>query len=249
MGELSLLDPDIYRFPPTSNALEDPNGLLAVGGDLSPERLISAYTVGVFPWYSDGQPILWWTPDPRMILKPNELHLGRSLRKLINKKKFKITVDLAFPEVINQCETILRNGEDGTWITDEINEAYIKLHELGIAHSVEAWIDNELVGGLYGISLGKVFFGESMFSQQSGASKVAFAILVKQLQLWDYNLIDCQIHTDYLASFGATEVPRNDFESILRKSIPQELDFNDLSPLKLSRNWAKDWSMPEYGIE
>ena len=249
MTELRLLEMDSLSFPPTFNALKDPDGLLAVGGDLSPERLICAYKQGIFPWYSDGQPILWWTPDPRTVLAPNALHIGRTLKKLINKRPYKITVDRAFSRVISLCETIPRNGETGTWITEEVRAAYMSLHNHGIAHSIEAWSDTELVGGLYGVSLGRVFFGESMFSRASGASKIAFVTLVRQLQLWNFTLIDCQIYTDYLASFGAEQISRTDFESVLKESIPETIDFDKLTQLDPNNCWADAWSMPEYGIE
>lgn len=223
MNALAWLDEQLLEFPDTSQALSDPDGLLAVGGDLAPERLLQAYKRGIFPWFSDGQPILWWSPNPRTVVLPTELHIGRSLRKLLKKKPFKITMDHAFPEVIQQCSSISRNGEDGTWITESMLQAYLDLHDAGFAHSVEAWQDNQLVGGLYGIALGKVFFGESMFSKASGASKVAFVSLVKQLQLWQFELIDCQMKTDYLMSFGAKEISREQFESKLKQAIPEVL--------------------------
>lgn len=221
MNALAWLDEQLLEFPDTSQALSDPDGLLAVGGDLSPERLLQAYTRGIFPWFSDGQPILWWSPNPRTVVLPTELHIGRSVRKLLKRNFFKITMDSAFHQVIQQCATISRNGEDGTWITEEMLQAYLDLHNAGFAHSVEAWQDGQLVGGLYGIALGKVFFGESMFSRISGASKVAFVNLVKQLQLWQFELIDCQMKTEYLISFGAKEISREQFESKLTQAIPE----------------------------
>ncbi|PCK10166.1 MAG: leucyl/phenylalanyl-tRNA--protein transferase [Alteromonadaceae bacterium] len=223
MDALVWLDEQHLEFPDTSQALCDPDGLLAVGGDLSPERLLQAYSRGIFPWFSDDQPILWWSPDPRTVLVPAELHVGRSVRKLLNKKPFKITMDHAFHQVIRQCASISRNGENGTWITDDMLEAYLDLHHAGFAHSVEAWQGDQLVGGLYGIALGKAFFGESMFSSASGASKIAFVHLVKQLQRWQFELIDCQMKTEYLMSFGAKEVSREQFESKLKLAIPEIL--------------------------
>lgn len=220
MGELAWLD-DSLDFPKTSLALDDPDGLLAVGGDLSIPRLLAAYRRGIFPWYSEGQPILWWSPSPRTILIPDEFHLGRSNKKLLNKHAFSIKIDTAFAAVIEHCAGVARSEQDGTWIMDEIKEAYIALHHAGYAHSIEAWSGDRLVGGLYGVSLGKVFFGESMFSLESGASKVAFIHLVSALQHWDYQIIDCQIHTDYLASFGAREVSREVFEQNLDRAVQQ----------------------------
>ena len=265
MSQITWLS-DSLTFPSTNNALDDPNGLLAAGGDLSPERLVSAYSQGIFPWYSDGQPILWWTPSPRMVLYPDELHLGRTIKKQARRSSFKITVDTAFRDVIYQCATVTREGESGTWITDEINDAYIGLHELGLAHSVEAWQDDQLVGGLYGVALGKVFFGESMFSLESGASKIAFGALAQQLKKWGFKLIDCQIHTQYLQSFGAREVERDEFESVLKQAIPT-LESNpplascpksilklhcdhNIDPIDNVKNsWSHNWSMPEHGFE
>ena len=248
MSDLSWLDQSSIDFPPTERALDDPNGLLAVGGDLSPERLIQAYRKGIFPWYNEGQPILWWSPSPRMVLYPDQMHTGRTLRKLAKKKLFTVTVDQAFREVIDRCATVSRNGELGTWITEEMADAYAHMHEIGIAHSVEAWHGNKLVGGLYGIGLGKVFFGESMFSEVSGASKIAFATLVLQLKKWDFKLIDCQVHTEYLESFGATEIDRKEFESQLAKYTPSILTLQQASPCA-DFNWPANWSMPEFGFE
>ena len=242
MNQLVWLD-DETRFPPTHQALDDPNGLLAVGGDLSPTRLVEAYQLGVFPWYSEGQPILWWTPDPRMVVIPNQLHISRTIRKLAKKRPFKITVDHAFENVIRHCAQIPRNHEEGTWIDEHIFEAYCELHHLGIAHSIEAWHNNELVGGLYGVALGKAFFGESMFSKHSGASKMAFVTLALQLQTWKFELIDCQIYTDYLHSFGAQEIPRTEFEALLKKAIPS--DHNETRPF----DWATNWNMTPYGYD
>ncbi|WP_339075350.1 leucyl/phenylalanyl-tRNA--protein transferase [Teredinibacter turnerae] len=219
MSQLQWLDADNLRFPPTHSALRDPDGLLAVGGDLSPARLIESYSHGIFPWYSDGQPLLWWTPDPRMVLRPAHVHRGRTLRKLLRQHPFTITVDSAFDAVAQACGTIEREGQDGTWITQEMLAAYSELNRLGVAHSLEVWLQNELVGGLYGIALGTVFFGESMFSRVSGASKVGFSILCQQLENWGFELVDCQIHSGYLASFGAQEIPRATFEKLLAQHV------------------------------
>jgi len=192
-------------FPPVEYA-ED--GLLAVGGDLRPERLLLAYSQGIFPWYSRGQPILWHSPDPRMVLRADELAVPRSLRKTLNKSPYRVTLDRAFGEVVEACASVRRPGQRGTWITPAMKKAYAELHGLGLAHSVESWTDEHLVGGLYGVSLGGAFFGESMFATASDASKVAFVTLVRQLERWDITLVDCQVHTDHLARFGAREWPR-----------------------------------------
>ena len=201
---------DPADFPDVALALREPDGLLAVGGDLSVQRLLAAYRRGIFPWYSGDQPILWWSPDPRSVLFPDKLHVSRSLRKTLRKQQFKITLDLAFTEVIRACSQP-RVGEPGTWITDEMQAAYIRLHQAGHAHSVECWQDDKLVGGLYGVAIGKVFFGESMFSRATDASKVAFVHLVRQLQRWQFGLIDCQIQTAHLDQFGAELLPRPEF--------------------------------------
>jgi leucyl/phenylalanyl-tRNA---protein transferase len=213
---LTVLDPRNaeQEFPPLNKALCNPNGLIAVGGCLSTSRLINAYRHGIFPWYNPDEPILWWSPDPRLVLFPRKLLLSRSLRKTIRKQMFSITFDQAFRQVIAACAN-LRKENTGTWITDEINQAYIELHHLGIAHSAEAWLDGELVGGLYGLALGQVFFGESMFHTKTDASKVAFATLVEQLANWDYQLIDCQVHTSHLVNFGAQDIDRNYFAQLL----------------------------------
>lgn len=211
-------DSDPAHFPDPSFALEEPNGLLAVGGDLSPARLLNAYRQGIFPWYSEGEPILWWSPDPRTVLFPAQLKVSRSLRKSLRHKPFRVTLDTAFAQVIEACSASRRNkggGESGTWITEAIKGGYATLHRIGLAHSVECWEGEELVGGLYGVSMGKVFYGESMFSRRSEASKVAFATLVRQLEAWGFALIDCQVYSDHLASLGAIEIPRDDFLDLL----------------------------------
>jgi leucyl/phenylalanyl-tRNA---protein transferase len=201
-------------FPPLEEALIEPNGLLAAGGDLSLQRLITAYRTGIFPWFNEGEPILWWSPDPRMVLFPNELKISRSLRKTLKKNPYTICFDRHFSQVMHACAAP-RKGQSGTWIHPEMISAYTKLHQMGLAHSVEVWIDNTLVGGLYGVALGKVFFGESMFSNVADASKIAFVHLVKQLDDWGYGLIDCQVRTEHLASLGAREIPRAEFSQQL----------------------------------
>lgn len=195
-------------FPPAE--LADESGILAVGGDLSTERLLSAYSHGIFPWYSDGEPIIWWSPDPRFVLFPEELRVSRSMRQVLKRKTFSFTFDTSFAEVINRCGAP-RKDQNGTWITDEMKDAYIRLHELGFAHSVEAWQDNELAGGLYGISLGNCFFGESMFTRVSNASKAAFIVLTRSLEGLGFPVIDCQVHTDHLESLGARFITREKF--------------------------------------
>jgi leucyl/phenylalanyl-tRNA--protein transferase len=202
-------DPD-GPFPPLQYALREPDGLLAIGGDLTPGRLLRAYRQGIFPWYSAGQPILWWSPDPRAVLFPHQVHLGRSLRKTLRKAPCRISLDQSFDQVIASCAGP-RPGADGTWITPEMRAAYGELHRLGHAHSVEAWQEGRLVGGLYGIAIGRAFFGESMFSQVPDASKIAFAHLVRQLETWGFELIDCQMQTGHLARFGARPIPREKF--------------------------------------
>ena len=205
-------------FPPVEKALKSPNGLLCAGGDLSPKRLIDAYSHGIFPWFSEGDPILWWSPDPRMVLFPRELKVSRSLRKTLDRGRFETRVDSAFGEVIARCAAP-REGQSGTWIVPEMVAAYTALHELGFAHSVESWCDGELAGGLYGVSLGKVFFGESMFTREPDASKVALVRLVERLLAEDCRLIDCQQATSHLASLGAREIARKDFASRVQESI------------------------------
>jgi leucyl/phenylalanyl-tRNA--protein transferase len=197
-------------FPPLERALEEPNGLLAAGADLSVLRLIEAYRGGIFPWFSEGQPPLWWSPDPRMVLLPPELKLPRSLRKRLARRDYEVRADTAFEDVIRACAAP-RPGQEGTWITAELAAAYIALHRAGHAHSVETWIGGELAGGLYGVALGRLFFGESMFTRVPDASKIALAHLVRQLERWHYGMIDCQMKTAHLARFGAREIPRAEF--------------------------------------
>jgi leucyl/phenylalanyl-tRNA---protein transferase len=205
-------------FPPVSKALTSPNGLLCAGGDLSPERIVEAYSRGIFPWFSEGDPILWWSPDPRMVLFPEELKVSRSLRKTVARGIFDVRFDTAFPAVMHACAAP-RDGHAGTWIVPEMIAAYTALHERGIAHSVESWREGELVGGLYGVSLGGVFFGESMFARAPDASKVALVHLVERLRGADCRVIDCQQATAHLASLGAREIPRSTFAQLLRESI------------------------------
>jgi leucyl/phenylalanyl-tRNA--protein transferase len=208
---------DENLFPPPELAEE--GGLLAVGGDLCEKRLLLAYSMGIFPWYSSDDPILWWSPDPRLVLLPDDIKISRSLVQTINKGTFKVTMDTAFESVIKACATVHRKDDGDTWITGDMIDAYIGLHKSGYAHSVESWYNGELVGGLYGISLGSAFFGESMFTKKSNASKVAFAFLVQQLSQWGFTLIDCQITTAHLKSFGAIEISRKEFLEQLQSSL------------------------------
>lgn len=207
-------------FPPVD--LAEPDGLLAVGGDLSEDRLLAAYSLGIFPWYSEGSPLLWWSPDPRTVLLPAELKVSRRLERVIRREEFQVTFDRAFAEVVRNCVEVHRTRSGGTWITAEMAEAYVRLHRIGLAHSVEAWQSGELAGGLYGISLGGVFCGESMFTLRSNASKVAFVTLVRRLGERGFSLIDCQMKTDHLASFGAREVARSDFIELLGKAMERD---------------------------
>jgi leucyl/phenylalanyl-tRNA--protein transferase len=202
------------EFPTLNKALSVPDGLLAIGGCLSKKRLLNAYRHGVFPWFNPDDPILWWSPDPRLVLFPHQLIISRSLKKTLRKAVFSVSFDQAFDDVINACAKP-RQQSTGTWITSEMNHAYRELHQLGMAHSVEAWRDGKLVGGLYGVAIGQVFFGESMFHTQTDASKVAFVCMVQHLKDWDYQMIDCQVHTDHLASLGAEEIKRDEFKKLL----------------------------------
>jgi len=215
---LTILDPTnpAQAFPPLYLALRKPDGLLAVGGCLSAERLINAYQRGIFPWYNPDEPILWWSPDPRLVLFPDKLIVSRSLSKTLRKNVFTVSFDKAFSDVITACAQP-RKDSAGTWITTDINQAYIDLHQQGFAHSVEVWFNDELVGGLYGVALGQVFFGESMFHTKTDASKVAFVSLVAQLKTWGYQLVDCQVHTSHLQSLGAEEIKRRAFVKLLNQ--------------------------------
>lgn len=209
------------EFPNVELANDEPNGLLAIGGDLSAERLIYAYRNGIFPWYSSGEPILWWSPNPRSILLPKELIIRRSLRKVIRNCQYKITFDQAFNDVIRACAAPREDGPQ-TWLNQDMIEAYQNLHQLGYAHSVECWYADKLVGGLYGVVIDKVFFGESMFKKRTDASKCAFVYLVKHLEMWGFKLIDCQIQTSHLDSLGASQIARSDFIGLLNKYCKNE---------------------------
>jgi leucyl/phenylalanyl-tRNA--protein transferase len=200
-------------------ALAERDGLLAVGGDLSPERLLAAYALGIFPWFDERSPILWWSPDPRLVLEPRDLHVSRSLERTLRRGRFRVTADAAFERVIRCCATRERPGQSGTWITPGMIDAYVRLHELGFAHSFEAWADEALAGGFYGVSLGAAFFGESMFADARDASKVAFARAVRWLSSVGVTLVDCQVRTEHLVSFGAREIPRRAFLSRLDEAL------------------------------
>lgn len=208
----------VEDFPPVTEALDEPAGLLAAGGCLSPDWLIAAYMRGIFPWYSAGQPILWWSPDPRMVLFPQALHVPHSLLRVMRKQHYEIRIDTAFAAVMQACGAP-RAGQDGSWISAEMIAAYSALHRLGLAHSIETWLDGELVGGLYGVALGRIFYGESMFARVSDASKIAFVHLVRQLQRWQFELIDCQMNTAHLARFGAVEITRAGFVRLLENGL------------------------------
>ena len=215
-----LLDVGEIKFPKLDLALKEPNGLIGIGGDLSVDRLLYAYSRGIFPWYGKDEPILWYSPDPRMVITPDTFHLSKSLRKTINSSRFNVSVNTVFPEVMHKCQNVPRAGQSGTWISDEMISAYCNLYDAGYAHSYEVFLDKKLVGGLYGVALGSVFFGESMFSLVSNASKVAFAYL---LQNSDYKMIDCQVENKHLESLGAFNMPRDLFINSLKplcKMIP-----------------------------
>ncbi len=211
-----FLSKELY-FPPVSEASYE--GILAVGGDLSIERLLLAYQNGIFPWFEEDEPILWWSPPQRMVVNPKEYKVSKSLRNILNRNIFEITFNQNFSEVINHCQNIKRKGQQGTWITDSMMDAYLKLHNLGIAKSVEVWQNNELVGGLYGVDLGKVFCGESMFSKVPNASKVAFVSLIEKLKQENYLLLDCQVHNDHLEKLGAFEISRENYLKILKSKL------------------------------
>ncbi|MCI5148086.1 MAG: leucyl/phenylalanyl-tRNA--protein transferase [Candidatus Electrothrix sp. MAN1_4] len=212
--------PNEIIFP--DSQLADPDGLLAVGGDLNPARLLAAYQQGIFPWYSDGEPILWWSPAPRLVLFPEEFHLPKRLARTMRKNIFTVRADTAFAEVIAFCAAIRQESGQGTWITTEIQEAYVQLHKLGFAHSIESWYDGELVGGLYGVCLDRIFFGESMFSRTNDASKVAFATFIHNAEQLNIRAVDCQMTTKHLLRFGSREVSREKFDDLLEQFI-QEL--------------------------
>lgn len=230
MTTLPWLDPELLWFPDPETALDDPDGLLALGGDLSVERLRLAYRRGIFPWYSAEQPILWWSPNPRCVIFPSRVHISRSLRRTLNSRRFMVTTDKAFTDVIKYCG---QERAEGTWITPEMQRAYIQLHKIGIAHSFEAWNpEGELVGGLYGVAQGSCFFGESMFARETNASKVVFAHCLRQLEAWNYAIMDCQVENPHLLSLGAELVPRSEFLFILKNNI-------DRPPAQ--RSWEMQW--------
>lgn len=223
-GPFWLNPADRTTFPHVEHALREPDGLLAVGGDLSIERLLAAYRRGIFPWYGEGQPILWWSPDPRALLYPDALHIARSLAKVIRQGRYRISFDEQFASVIAGCAAP-RRGEPGTWITPEMKAAFIRLYKLGYAHSVEVWDGEELIGGLYGVSVGRMFYGESMFSRRDNASKIALVYLIRQLARWGFGPLDCQVQSSHLGSLGAQGVRRHDFVRILdhycaQRSLP-----------------------------
>ncbi len=217
MSQIPWLE-DTVDFPDISSALTDPNGLLAAGGDLSPARILKAYQQGIFPWFNDDQPILWWSPDPRCVVFPDQVHISKSLKKKLNKNTYKITFDTDFESVISQC-AVSREETTGTWITHDMREAYITLHEHGFAHSVEVWNQGNLVGGLYGLAIGCCFFGESMFSTETDTSKMAFVYLCKQLDEWGYKIIDCQVENPHLFTLGAVNIERSEFQTILKDNV------------------------------
>lgn len=220
------LDDDDYWFPPVSEALDDPQGLLAVGGDLSVSRLLHAYQCGIFPWFSDHDPILWWAPSPRMVINPHQIHISKSMAKVIRKTPFIVTFDHAFERVVKACGSTQRADQTSaeSWITQDMQHAYTQLYRRGYAHSVEVWHGGELVGGLYGVALGRMFFGESMFSRADNASKIAFIHLAQRIAQWGFVLIDCQMHTPHLASLGAQEIPMAEFENYLEKNLSYGVD-------------------------
>lgn len=218
MIQLPWLEPETLDFPPLDMALTDPDGLLAGGGDLRPERLIHAYCQGIFPWFEDDQPILWWSPNPRSVVEPANVHISRSMAKALRKTRFRVTCDTAFEQVVRQCAAP-RTQTANTWITEDMFDSYCQLHERGVAHSIEVWNDESLVGGLYGLALGRVFFGESMFARQTDASKIGFITLAHHLQAWGFGLIDCQVSSDHLNSLGAFELPRPTFARVLQELV------------------------------
>ncbi|MBN7769412.1 leucyl/phenylalanyl-tRNA--protein transferase [Marinobacter daepoensis] len=233
MTSLPWLDPDQLWFPPAEDALVDPDGLLALGGDLSPERLMLAYRNGIFPWFSDDQPILWWSPNPRCVLYPSRIHVSRSLRRTLNQHRFHVSADRCFGRIIRLCAS---TRAEGTWITDDMMAAYGELHKRGVAHSIEVWNHNhELAGGMYGLAIGRCFFGESMFSLETNASKVLMVHLANQLEEWGYQIMDCQVESSHLLTMGAKTIPRAEFLSILRACIDRKPDQSD---------WNLSWRWP-----
>jgi len=242
MIQLPWLEPDSTAFPCTSQALAEPNGLLAAGGSLSVHCILSAYQRGIFPWFNEGEPILWWSPSPRTVIYPDQLHISRSLHKAIRKGGFSVSVNLDFDAVVAACAEPRRQQSGDTWISPDIQAAYNELHLQGYAHSVEVWQNNTLVGGIYGIALGHVFFGESMFSRMTNGSKIALVFIAEHLKQWHYRLIDCQVYNDHLARMGAVEIPRDIFERELAKSI-----INTPAPtlsanaVDISSPWQQQW--------
>ncbi|WP_166255357.1 leucyl/phenylalanyl-tRNA--protein transferase [Marinobacter salicampi] len=232
MTSLPWLDPYELWFPPPEQSLDEPDGLLALGGDLSPDRLLLAYRSGIFPWFTDDQPILWWSPDPRCVLFPQDIHISRSLRRTLNKYPFTVSADQDFSGVINRCADL---RSEGTWITRDMKDAYTRLHELGFAHSFEARNRaGELVGGLYGVALGRCFFGESMFSVETDASKVLMVYLANQLEAWGFHMMDCQVESRHLLTMGARTIPRAEFLSIIEKQVTEK-------PIQASWNFRWQW--------
>ena len=236
MMKIPVLGYNSQDFPPIEHALTDPNGLLAAGGDLQPNTLLRAYSKGIFPWFDRDQPILWWSPSPGAVLFPEQLHISKSLRKELKKARFVVTMDKAFAQVIRNCSKPRAYSSD-TWITEDMIQAYINLHQLGHAHSVETWLDGNLVGGAYGIALGKLFFGESMFSTETNASKVAFVHLVKQLQCWGFPMIDCQVENPHLASLGSINIPRSEFKQTLETYVPPLNEIRQQPATKWQLTW------------
>ncbi len=224
---------DELVFPPPEGASRE--GVVAVGGDFRPERLLLGYAQGIFPWPTEGMPLLWFSPNPRFVLDPHRAHVPRSLKKAIRRGGFTVRVDTAFEQVIDACAAVPREGQRGTWITRELREGYCALHRLGYAHSIECFVDDQLVGGLYGVSLGRVFYGESMFAKTPDASKIAFTTLLGNLVHWSFALVDCQVHTDHLERFGAVEIPRREFLAVLRDAVAAPTKLGpwgfDLSPI------------------
>ncbi len=237
--KLPQLDPDELWFPDPDSALSDPNGLLAFGGDLRPERLLAAYRLGIFPWYQEPQPILWWAPDPRAVLPPDAVHISRSLKRQLKRGGYTVSMDSAFDAVVEGCATATAQRPE-TWITPAIRNAFGTMHRLGHAHSVEVWADGELVGGLYGMALGRVFFGESMFSRRDDASKVALVHLCGQLRRWDFALIDCQVGNDHTYAMGAIDIDRSAFRQLLATSIAAGGNAG-------GSHWKLDWHWPGDG--
>lgn len=234
-----LSENEYFQFPPVESST--PDGIVAAGGNLSPGMLLSAYRQGVFPWYSDGEPILWWSPDPRFVLFPDELSVSKSLRRTLRKDRFSISFDTRFRLVLEGCKRAPRPGQDGTWITKEMQEGYTALHELGYAHSVEAFADGELAGGLYGVALGRCFFGESMFTRVPDASKVALVALVRTLSTLGFPVIDSQVYTPHLARFGAREIPREHYLRLLKGALGEPTlrgNWNELIPARPTHELA-----------